>query len=105
MNEQVIIWEAPELKAPEFRLYYDESGKVLFYSGEQHEGNYIVIDALTFAEARPDIRVVDGKIVRPIAHTVVSKLQPSDDGVCCHHEDVNVITEVGKYWKLKINEL
>ena len=57
-------WEPPP--PPEYRLYYDDNGNVLFYAGEptDSEHKYIVIDAQTFAEARPDIKVVDGQIVR-----------------------------------------
>ena len=57
-------WEPPP--PPEYRLYYDDNGNVLFYSGEpiESEHKYIVIDAQTLAEARPDLKVIDGKIVR-----------------------------------------
>ena len=43
--EHVVIWEQVPLVKPEFRLYYDDKGKVLFYSCEKPEGDYIVIDA------------------------------------------------------------
>ena len=101
-EEYVIVWEAPEVVKPEFRLYYDERGNVLFYTCEKPEGNYIIIDTLTFAEARPDIRVVDGIIVRDSASTICSRLHKSVDGTLCEVEDVSIITEAGgQYWKLK----
>jgi len=58
------VWEPPP--PPEYRLYYDANGNVLFYTGEpvECEHNYIVIDTQTLAEARPDIKVIDGKIVK-----------------------------------------
>ena len=34
--EHVVIWEQAPLIKPEFRLYYDDKGKVLFYSCEKH---------------------------------------------------------------------
>jgi hypothetical protein len=40
--EHIVIWEQAPLVKPEFRLYYDDKGKVLFYSCEKPEGNYIV---------------------------------------------------------------
>jgi hypothetical protein len=61
-EEFMIIWEAPKIEPPEFRLYYDEHGAVVCYTGDKSiTGNYIVIDALTFAQARPDVRVINGK--------------------------------------------
>jgi hypothetical protein len=101
-EEYVIVWEAPELVKPEFRLYYDARGSVLFYTCEKPDGDYIVIDALTFAEARPDVRVVDGRIVRGGASTLSSRLRRSTDGTLCEVEDISVVTETdGQYWKLK----
>ena len=105
-EEYVIVWEAPEIVKPEFRLYYDKRGNVLFYTCEKPEGDYIVIDALTFAEARPDIKVVDGRIVRGGASTLSSRLHRSVEGTLCEAEDVSIITEtVGQYWKLKTTSL
>jgi len=112
MSTQVVIWEAPIIQKPEFRLYYDDLGYVKFYTGEKPEGKYIVIDALTFAEARQDLRVIEGEIKRPVYDAAaVSKLFPSDaGGVKCERDDVSVIIagaadKDGQYWKLKTYEL
>ena len=100
-EEYVIVWEAPVIEKPEFRLYYDERGNVLFYTCEKPDGDYIVIDALTFAEARPDLKIVDGRIVRNSSATVISKLGISTDGKMCEKEDISIIAETnGQYWKL-----
>jgi hypothetical protein len=109
-EEHVIIWEAPKLETPEFRLYYDEQGKVLCYTGDKSvEGNYIVIDAMTFVEARPDVRVIDGKVSRFNAEAVVHKLMPNDiEGISCHTEDISIIVDANEEhtkWKLKTYEL
>lgn len=104
-EDHLIIWEPPVLIPPEFRLYYDEAGKVLFYTCDKPEGNYIVIDAQTYAESRPDVRVVDGRIAQSSA-TTIARLYPSDSGTLCEREDLSVITDQdGQYWKLRINEL
>jgi hypothetical protein len=29
VEEVVILWEAPKIEKPEFRLYYDDTGKVI----------------------------------------------------------------------------
>lgn len=100
----VLVWEAPKIEAPEFRLYYDDGGRVICYSGDKSvEGNYIVIDAQTFAEARPDVRVIDGKITMPTFNQVVHKLMPSNEGTCCHPDDISIVVdeqEKNIKWKL-----
>lgn len=105
-EEYVIVWEAPEIVKPEFRLYYDDKGYLICYTCEKLEGNYLVVDALTFAEGRPDVRVADGRLVRTSTGSVISKLQAATEGVLCEVEDISIITETdGKYWNLKTYEL
>jgi hypothetical protein len=73
----------------------------LFYTCEKPEGNYIVIDRLTYAQSRPDVRVIDGKLVSNYDIVQVSRLFPGSDGVLCEAEDVSIITEAdGQHWKL-----
>ena len=31
----IIIWEAPKIVPPEFRLYYDDAGRVITYTSEK----------------------------------------------------------------------
>lgn len=101
-EDYTIIWEAPIIEKPEFRLYYDDQGYIICYTCDKLEGNYIVIDALTFAEARPDVRVVDGQIVKSNTGAVISRLYPDTEGVMCEVEDISIITDTdGQYWKLK----
>ena len=98
--EHVILWEAPAIIKPEFRLYYDDKGNALFYTCEKPEGNYIIIDATTYAIGRPDVRVIDGKISTVVASAVVSKLMPSKkDGITCAEEDISIV--VNKKYKGK----
>jgi len=111
-SEYVVIWEQPKMEPPEFRLYYDANGAVICYTGDKSmTGNYIVIDAQTFATARADIRVIDGRISTASPKSVVYKLMPDkDEGVECMAEDVSIIADIaydGKTtkWKLNIYEL
>lgn len=109
-QEQVVIFEAPKLEKPEFRLYYDDEGKVICYTGDKSvQGNYIIIDAMTFAEARPDVRVINGEISRAKPNQVVYKLMPrTNEGLDCHIEDISVIVEPNTKstkWKLTSYEL
>lgn len=109
-EEYVIIWEAPKIEPPEFRLYYDDKGKIITYTCDKIQGNYIVIDAQTYAEARHDLQIIDGKISRAQPNAVVYKLMPDTEGVACAIEDISIIVD-SKYsgktinWKLNIYEL
>jgi len=93
----------------EFRLYYDEDGKVLCYTCDKLEGQYIIIDAQTFAESRPDVRVVNGRVVSSIQNTIIAKLKPTDTGgTACLPEDICIISKDDTHaikWKLNLNEL
>jgi hypothetical protein len=110
-EDNFIAWEAPEIIAPEFRLYYEkDTGKVICYTCEKPEGSYIIIDANTYAQARPDVRIIDGKISTVQTHFVVSKLMPtaSLEGQLCEDADVSVIStddEGTIKWKLNTYEL
>ena len=108
--EHVILWEQPPLEKPEFRLYYDDKGKVVCYSCEKIEGTYIVIDAATYAAGRPDVRVIEGKISTAIPSLVVSKLMPNNEGVSCTEEDISIVVDSNYKdkiikWKLNTYEL
>lgn len=106
MDDVVVIWDSVSVDKPEFRLYYDEKGHVITYTCEKLEGNYIVIDRVTFAEARPDVRVVDGEIVKNNSGAAISRLYPDSEGTLCEAEDISIITNsIGKYWKLKTNRI
>lgn len=106
VSTEALIWVAPELQKPEFRLYYDDKGYVVCYTCEKLEGNYIIIDAMTYAESRPDVRVIDKKIVRASTGAVISRLYKDDAGTLCEREDISIITtEDGQYWDLKTHAL
>ena len=110
-EEPIFYFEAPKIVPPEFRLYYDGKGHVVTYTCEKLEGNYIVIDAHTFAQARPDVRVVDGKLSMVQPAMVITKLMPDkNNGILCAEEDVSIVVQpnhAGKVqkWNLNIYEL
>jgi len=110
-EDYVLVFEAPVIVPPEFRLYYDEeTGKVLFYTCEKPEGKYIVIDSITFACARQDVRVVNGKLSTVNPSSIVSKLKPSDSiGTRCLREDISIVADEDstdvQTWKLMTYEL
>ena len=107
-KDYIVLFEAPVIEKVEYRLYYDTKGQVICYSCDNLEGKYLVIDALTFAEARQDVTVINGKIVKKSIATVSHKYVPSDNGdVNCHPLDISVISDQsnGQQWELKAHEL
>jgi hypothetical protein len=106
----IILFETPKVEPPEFRLYYDDSGNLICYSCEKLEGNYIVIDHATYVVARPDVKVVDGKIVNIANRFVIAKIKPSDnEGIKCLKEDASIIandkSKNVQKWRLDVYEL
>lgn len=110
-EDYVILWEAPKIEPPELRLYYDTEGRVICYCGDKSipGDNYIVIDAHTFSESRPDVRVIDGKISTVASNAIVEKLMPdSTEGTPCHPDDISIIVDEAEEhtkWKINLYEL
>ena len=109
IKEEIFIWEPKALIKPEFRLYYDDAGTIICYTCEKLEGNYIVINAQTYAEGRHDVRVVNGKIVTNFSNAVVIRFTKDIEGTLCSVEDMSIIVDNDdvekQYWKLKVYEL
>jgi hypothetical protein len=108
-EEYILIWEAPKIEAPEFRLYYKEDGSVDFYTCEKPEGKYIVIDQQTYAEGRQDVKVVDGRVSRVRSHTMIQKLVKSDRGQMTSFDDISIVLPKNSdikssYWEVKTYE-
>jgi len=91
----------------EFKLYYDDNGLPLFYSTENENGNYIVIDHETYSRGDyNNIKVKDGKILQRSPLDSTKLIKSDTEGVSCHKNDVSIIedTNTGQYWKLKTYE-
>ena len=73
------------------RVYYDDKGKIICYTCEELDGNYIVIDVQTYAIADPKMVVVKGELVRQDEYLILRKLQPSDSGIKCAKENVAIV--------------
>jgi hypothetical protein len=97
------------MKEIEFRLYYDEHGKVITYSTENIPNkNYIVITKEQFAEARSDVLVKNNKFVYTHLRRHVEKLVKSTTGTKTSKYDVNIITNGDTdyvFWTDTINDL
>ena len=87
-----------------YRLYYDATGRPLFYSMEDVPGTYIEISQEQYAQGLSNIRVRDGRIVE-VTWQTAEKLTPSDTGTMCHPQDVAVVVkENGTYWSKQVYE-
>ena len=96
-EEFVVLFQAPKVEPLEYRLYYGDQGEVLCYTCDKNadiQGNYVVIDRMTFAEMRFDVRVIDGQVSRITPNAIVSKLMPNNiEGTSCHPSDISIIVD------------
>ena len=98
-----ILRSVPDAKPVEFRLYHDDQGCPLFYSMEDLPGSWISVDAVTYAQARHDIRVVGDSFVELPKQRAVRKLRPSQHGQPCDPRDICMIvsdTQPHVKWEL-----
>lgn len=107
---EYLVSEKSNIDPVEFRLYYDEQGKVLFYTCEKPEGNYILVDQQIYSEMRYDWRVIDKKLTKLVPGIIISKLKPNDfEGKSCAREDITIIVDDDypdkQKWKLISYEL
>lgn len=98
-----ILHNMPEPQPVFWRLYYNaETGQPICYTMEDLPGNYIDVDADTFARSPMNVKVVNGKLVLLPPTVYVDKLCPASTGTLCHNQDVAVVVEKsGTYWKKK----
>ena len=93
-----ILHDIPEPKPIFWRLYYNDAGEPVCYSMEDQPGNYIDIDAETFALAPWNVRVVNGQL-KYITTRTSQKIVPSTAGTQCHPQSVTVVvTQHGTHW-------
>jgi hypothetical protein len=109
-NGFIILVDIPKPLPPEFRAYYDETGRVTMYTCEKPEGQYIVVDAQTYAASPLDMIVLNGELVRPLPKQTVHKLMPAVQGQSCAKQDVSIVvgakfTGETQNWKMVTYEL
>jgi len=107
------FWQAwietdwPEAKTISYRLYYDTDGVPTMYTMDDLPGDYIEVDAETYARSPFSVRVVNQQLVYVRPKLRVHKLTPDTTGTACDPRDVCVVvTEQKPYirWKMKTNE-
>lgn len=96
----------PSQQKIEFRVYFDDHGKITCYSMEDLPGNYIVVDRHTWEQTRMDLRVKDGQLIK-ITQAGSWRLVPDADGDHhCHSQDICIVvpasSENTQLWKVKI---
>lgn len=94
----------------QYRLYYDENGRVITYTCDKLEGNFIIVTAEQFAEARSDVIIRDGKIV--YTHRVHNTYKYEinyDEGIRCSKYDISILVDEHEsefdYWKMTVYEI
>ena len=103
----LILHSAPEPKPISYRLYYTDKGHPIIYSMDELAGNYIEVDAETYALAPFNVRIVDNKIVYIKPVRTITKLQPSNSGTACSPHDVSIVVDESQphtKWNKIINE-
>lgn len=88
------------------RVYFDDNGKIICYTCEELDGNFITIDAKTYAISDPSLMVVNNELVKREPTVITRKLEPSDSGVKTCKENVAIVVSdsyEGKTttWELK----
>lgn len=104
--QAVSEYQEPVQPTLECRLYYDDTGRVLFYATEQLDGKYLVVTKEQYAEGRYDITIINGEIKYPV-NKVYRKLVPSTTGTATLRNDVAIISNTetdSQFWKVKIYE-
>lgn len=111
-NDEIFLdfWRNYEWLQPmpmHFRLYHDESGRPLCYSRSDQPGCFIEVTPEVFAVADMQVKIRDGKLVRPPPRRL-TKLVPDRDGIACHSEDITITVEPTyipcKKWKMRSHD-
>jgi len=94
-----ILHSMPEPHPVFWRLYYNDQGLPVCYSMEDLPGNYIDVDAKTFALSPQNVQVVDGQL-KYITRRTSQKIVPGNTGTQCHPQSVAVVvTQHGTPWR------
>lgn len=97
----------PEPVPVVFRLYHNDDGSPICYTMEELPGNYIEVDATTYAIAPYNVRVINSQftVIKPVV--TVKKLQPSSNGIACDKRDVCIVVNADQphtKWSIVTNE-
>lgn len=88
-----VLENAPRPIVQMRRLYHNDQGRVLFYTMEDLPGTWIEVDSETYAQARTDVRVRDGRVIPLPKIPTVSKLRPGLTGTYCDPRDICIVVD------------
>jgi len=99
-------------KPTEYRAYYDSEGKIITYTTQDIEGQYIVVTLEDYQQARHDAVVIDNKLVytHRKAHVIkLVKTKNVEADFRASKYDISVVasasdTEV-QYYQVRANEI
>lgn len=99
-------YQEPIIGQPlEYRLYYDSQGHPILYTTQELSGNYLVIDVMTYACARLDVKIHNGKIYPLHVRSQTYKLVPSAQGQSTEVDNILIINENSpNKWQIKYYE-
>ena len=99
-------WPVPEPVF--FRLYYNADGTHRLYAIEALPGEYIEVDAETYALRPFNVRVVNQQLIHIRPKIQVQKLVPTkDQGTVCDPRDVCVVVngaQAHTKWSIQTND-
>ena len=78
----------------EYRVYYNEQGQIITYTTEDIPGDYLVITADQYQQARHDAMVVERELVYTHVRRHVTKLTRNlSEGTRCSKYDISVLVD------------
>jgi hypothetical protein len=91
----------PIKKIQDYKLYYKlDTGEPLFYSMDDADGDFIIVDKTTYSEARYDV-YVENKILIKKVFKDISKLTQHGDATTCAVGDISIVSSNGVNWSLR----
>lgn len=92
----------------EYKVYYTEDGKVITYTTETLQGQYILITKDQYDQARPDALVKNGKLVYTHINSHIIRLNRNpSEGIPTSKYDINIIEDSPNsvYWANEFFEI
>jgi hypothetical protein len=98
----------------EYRVYYDEHGKILTYTTEDLPGDYLVITRDEYNIARHDAIVLDGVLIYTHLKRHVFKLEPDRNNTSSRRTskyDISILADPDdsedecRYYRVQANEI
>lgn len=87
--------------APKYMLYYNkDNGKPLFYSMDEVDGDFVVVDAETYVHANYNLYVKGGVLIKKI-YKDISKLTQHGNETTCYDTDISIVSNNGTAWSLR----